>query len=246
MSPHFSTGHRAFTLIELLVVISIIALLVALLLPALKAARESARGMACLSNARQSYLGFEYYANDHDQYFPPATQGSSAGTWFLTLFQNKHIDPTVITRAHPNVNLTHTVYIGTLACPSTERAVVSTSRNLYGLGNRQYGSDHGMNWMPWSVFNEGGDLTAKRDKPLARDVVKKQSSTYLFGDARYRPENYPNLDGYRLIEFRGRNDFRHLDATTMSFFDGHAAALQANAIPLGTNNALAPSEWTGE
>lgn len=50
--------RKAFTLIELLVVISIIALLIALLLPALGAARESARGAACLSMTRQHAIAW--------------------------------------------------------------------------------------------------------------------------------------------------------------------------------------------
>jgi prepilin-type N-terminal cleavage/methylation domain-containing protein/prepilin-type processing-associated H-X9-DG protein len=57
---------RGFTLIELLVVIAIIAILAAMLLPSLSAARESARGAACLNNLKQCGLLMQLYAGDHD------------------------------------------------------------------------------------------------------------------------------------------------------------------------------------
>lgn len=246
MSFQTPSRRRAFTLIELLVVISIIALLISILLPALKNAREAARGMACLSNARQSYLGFEYYANDHAGYFPPLTEGQSASFWHVKLFKDRHIDPLVIERKLPSAVVTGTVYTGTFACASTEYAVIYATRNLFGLGNRYYGADVGMNWAPWSIYNDGENLTEKRDKPMRRDAVKKQSSTYLYADSEYRYENYPNFYGYGLIEYaRGRIDFRHMGSTTMTYFDGHAVALKPEEIARGSNNAQATTEWTG-
>ena len=64
--------HRGFTLIELLVVIAIIAILAALLLPALASARERGRRTACINNTRQFILAAHLYANDNQQFLPPA------------------------------------------------------------------------------------------------------------------------------------------------------------------------------
>ncbi len=61
---------RGFTLIELLVVISIIALLVGILLPALGAARESARGLVCLTHQKNLSTAFVAYGTDNGEWWP--------------------------------------------------------------------------------------------------------------------------------------------------------------------------------
>jgi len=61
-------SRAGFTLIELLVVITIVSILAALLLPTLSKARETARGITCMNNLRQIYLGLDAYMNDHNGY----------------------------------------------------------------------------------------------------------------------------------------------------------------------------------
>ncbi|OHB54543.1 MAG: hypothetical protein A2173_01200 [Planctomycetes bacterium RBG_13_44_8b] len=57
---------RAFTLIELLVVIAIIAILMAVLMPALRAARDQARRVHCVSNVRTLATAWFMYQDDND------------------------------------------------------------------------------------------------------------------------------------------------------------------------------------
>ena len=62
--------RNGFTLVELLVVIAIIAILAAILFPVFAQAREKARGISCLSNAKQLGLAMSQYMQDYDGVFP--------------------------------------------------------------------------------------------------------------------------------------------------------------------------------
>ncbi|HCE45140.1 MAG TPA: hypothetical protein DET40_16485 [Lentisphaeria bacterium] len=68
-----STFQRGrFTLIELLIVIAIIAILAALLLPALKAAKDTAKKIACLNNLKQIELCSMGWSQDNNGWISPA------------------------------------------------------------------------------------------------------------------------------------------------------------------------------
>jgi prepilin-type N-terminal cleavage/methylation domain-containing protein/prepilin-type processing-associated H-X9-DG protein len=67
----FTNRRKGFTLIELLVVIAIIGILAAMVFPVFARARESARKVVCLSNAKNIALGVQMYLSDYNDTFPP-------------------------------------------------------------------------------------------------------------------------------------------------------------------------------
>ena len=74
--------ERAFTLIELLVVIAIIAILAAILFPVFAQAREKARAISCLSNAKQMGTATYMYVQDYDETLYPYRTVQSGNQMF--------------------------------------------------------------------------------------------------------------------------------------------------------------------
>ena len=87
--PASSTGgprtprgrSTAFTLIELLVVIAIIAILAAMLLPALAKAKERAKAIQCVNNAKQMGLATMLYAGDNNECYPYGINSKNDANW---------------------------------------------------------------------------------------------------------------------------------------------------------------------
>ncbi|MFO1477062.1 MAG: prepilin-type N-terminal cleavage/methylation domain-containing protein [Verrucomicrobiota bacterium] len=70
--PEPDLHSSAFTLVELLVVIGIIALLSALLLPGMAGTKADSWRTQCQAQMKQLCVGFNLFANDHSDQYPPA------------------------------------------------------------------------------------------------------------------------------------------------------------------------------
>src|SRR3954463_13639118 len=86
--------RSGFTLIELLVVIAIIAILAAMLLPALSSAKAKGQRIQCTSQMRQLGVGFTLFATEHDDRYPPAGYGTTAGQLAWDSYIHRYIGGT--------------------------------------------------------------------------------------------------------------------------------------------------------
>jgi len=81
---------KAFTLIELLVVIAIIAILMAIIMPSLRAVRDQAKRVHCVSNVKTLSLGWYMYQDENDGKLVPGH--TNPGNWVDRPQQNDTVE----------------------------------------------------------------------------------------------------------------------------------------------------------
>lgn len=206
-SKESRTRPAGFTLIELLVVVAIITVLIAILLPSLVNARNTAKQVACLSNARQLGIISTMWASDNTNWTPP-------GTWRVKFADGYGFNETK------------------LRCPSVrgepEGAGGGFGSNLgYGLNANLINPISFMTpyWggtgSPW--YDKNGRIKIQQ-AALPADVILYMDSTTYYGGYW---QNY--TFAYTLYAYN-RHTIRTMQGANIVFLDGHAEFKDRNWI----------------
>lgn len=244
---HQSARPAGFTLIELLVVIAIISMLVALLLPVLANARESARGVKCLANIKQCYMGIELYKMDNRTWLPVAGRGfaiermtanwSGAVAHYLNV--NYYTEWDQNSKAWPELkmiaasaSLRNDVKPNILKCPS-ENFINHWSTKLavsYGWNTGSYGLGRNDSY----TFEDHDSYNRLQYGRIRDSEIFKPSSSIMAGD------DYPNPS---FIHNNGQHEYRtaqlsvpdnlatrHNGSGSVLWLDGHASSTKPEAL----------------
>jgi prepilin-type N-terminal cleavage/methylation domain-containing protein/prepilin-type processing-associated H-X9-DG protein len=245
--------RHGFTLIELLVVIAIIAILAAILFPVFAQAREKARGISCLSNAKQIGLAAQMYVQDYDEKFPLAFTADASGNrvdWrvvFLPYIKNGTVGAATVTDS--------TVIGGIFSCPST-----SNAKRVYAAHAAIIHEPTLANGNVWPVvglaaLNKPADLVLVTEVGLDTDnngsIEGLTEDWWWHGGAQWPPVfTGPNSgaqfdhDGAPLPVCDGGGfpachtympRYRHTGVANMVFADGHAKAINKGRLNFCTN-----------
>lgn len=206
--------RRAFTLIELLVVIAIIAILAAILFPVFSSAKAAAKATAGLSNVRQMNIAVQLYIADHDETYPLAAYGTSAGfaIWHDIL------DPYV-----KNKDVWH--------CPGSsvsKKDLTGAVTSHWGY-NTRYLTDLALDFS-----------NATNTKAVSSSAIGDPAGTVVFASARSSvPGSWCGDDGKFLLppsepdgDCWGRPDEIN-NAVIIAWADGHAKRQKLGAFYLG-------------
>jgi prepilin-type N-terminal cleavage/methylation domain-containing protein/prepilin-type processing-associated H-X9-DG protein len=193
-----------FTLIELLVVIAIIAILAAILFPVFAQAREKARSIACLSQAKQMGTALQLYGQDYDETLPRVWTCCPARDWTTDLLP--YIRTGSLTDAE-RVNAKLAKERPDLF--SAAQPFFQCPSKVASRDDRGFRRGYGYNW-----YLAG-------DRPLTLASLPLPPETLAFGDVwgevdRLFPFGTPNGDARFLPEAR------HTGGLNITFADGHA------------------------
>ncbi len=208
---------KSFTLIELLVVVAIIAVLVAILLPTLAKARESSRGIVCISHLQQMNTALMNWIEDHNgymicdyipAYYEQEPSGPGVHSWGYT-WSYKWVDKKYVfassTKTEGSV----------LACPSygviSELDWIGSKTDPWYMHNVHYGWNYC--YLGYYTHPPSNIYYFKK-----YDRVTIPAQTLAFTDSTYGYVIHPEwIDGWPKM--------RHNGSANVAWLDGHVAWL---------------------
>ena len=222
--------RRGFTLIELLVVIAIIAILAAILFPVFARAREKARQTSCLSNVKEIVLGTLMYVQDYDERLP----------------RLYYRDPD---RVMTSITMMIEPYLKNVQiwnCPSAAR----TTTGVAGLSLNSYSYQQMLDFVKLATIQRSAEMVMWFDGCQdgwgnGRGYRPSNGYNSVVSSQTGWPDNCDNSHwGTPVGSFTGdgRPGFnfspRHNGMGNVGFCDGHAKAMNYEALYNGGSNSV--------